>query len=108
MTASQVSNLDHRYGKAIEPDGFDLREAIERHVCRPPEKSHPNHCAHCYYPWPCPTVTLYRWLLRFAEAVDTRLGSVRFAVGTTDPEKTWCANAAVGLAREVLSEVGNG
>lgn len=29
-------------------------------VCRPTHKSHPNHCGHCYYPWPCPTVVLYR------------------------------------------------
>lgn len=49
-----------RYGTAIEPEGFSTEEAIERHVCRPPEKSHPRHCAHCYYPWPCPTVVLYR------------------------------------------------
>lgn len=52
-----------RFGTALDPDGYDLAEAIERHENRPPHKSHPNHCGHCYYPWPCPTVALYRRLI---------------------------------------------
>lgn len=45
-----------------------------------------------------------RRLTEFAQAIDGRLGSATFTIlgSYTEPEKTWLARAAHGLALEVL------
>lgn len=33
-----------------------IGDLTKHHRERPDDKSHPGHCAACYWPWPCPNV----------------------------------------------------
>lgn len=33
-----------------------IADLVKHHRERPDDKSHPGHCAQCYWPWPCPNV----------------------------------------------------